>query len=148
MKDFSIVSINISAKKGVRKNPVDKALLRKNLGICEDAHAGDPVRQISLLAIEDINYMKKMVKNLKPGDFAENITTKGIDLPSLPVGTLLALGDTELEVTKIGKKCHHGCSIKQQAGECIMPKRGIFVKVIKGGTITARSRGKILSPPD
>ena len=147
-KEFGIISINISDRRGIKKNPVQQAYLKKNHGICNDAHAGHPVKQVSLLAVEDIEEMKKKVRQLVPGDFAENITTSKIDLASLPIGTLLALGEARIEVSQIGKECHDGCYIKQQAGDCVMPRRGIFARVIKGGTITTLSRGFVLSIPD
>jgi len=140
-KTFRIVSINISAEKGEPKRPVPRALLRKDHGIEGDAHAGDRHRQVSLLAEEDIERMKEKLHSLGPGDFAENITTRGVVLASLPVGTRLSIGVAELEVTQIGKACHKGCAILEQAGECIMPKRGIFARVLKGGEITNEDTG-------
>jgi MOSC domain-containing protein YiiM len=132
-----IVSINISDKKGVRKKPVDSALIRENYGIENDAHASEKWhRQISLLALESIEKMKAMGLKVGPGDFAENITTQGVDLPGLPVGAKMTIGrDVEVEVSQIGKVCHTRCAIYHQAGDCVMPKEGIFVKVLKGGTI-------------
>jgi len=141
MKTFSIVSLNISGKKGVVKVPVSEITVKENHGIVGDAHAGDWHRQISLLAMEDVEFMQKKLDTIKPGDFAENITTKGIDLPALPIGTKLLIGDVELEVTQIGKKCHKGCSILEQTGDCIMPRRGIFTKVLNGGEITHENIG-------
>ena len=141
MKTFSIVSLNISEEKGVIKVPVPKISVKENHGIVGDAHAGDWHRQVSLLAMEDVEFMQKKLDTIKPGDFAENITTKGIDLPALPIGTKLYIDDVGLEVTQIGKKCHKGCAILEQTGDCIMPRRGIFTKVIKGGEITHESTG-------
>ncbi len=138
---FEIVSVNVSKEKGEPKKPVSSISVREGYGIEGDAHAGDWHRQVSLLAMEDIDCMKKKLDSLGPGDFAENITTKGIDLAALPVGTKLNIGDVCLEVTQIGKVCHEGCSILEQTGECIMPKRGIFAKVLKGGTIEDESTG-------
>ena len=140
-KSFEIVSLNISSEKGEPKRPVPRALLRADHGIEGDAHAGDWHRQVSLLAMEDIERMRKKLSSLEPGDFAENITTRGIDLASLPIGTRLSIGDVELEVTQIGKACHKGCAILEQTGECVMPKRGIFAKVLKGGEITNEDTG-------
>lgn len=131
----TIISLNISTAKGVNKEPVDTVELRIDHGIEGDAHAGDWHRQVSLLAEESIDFMRAKGLELDPGAFAENITTKGIDLASLPVGTMLTAGETELEVTQIGKKCHHGCAIFQQVGDCIMPREGIFAKVIIPGTV-------------
>jgi cyclic pyranopterin phosphate synthase len=131
----TIISLNISTKKGVVKDPVDEVELVVDHGIKGDAHAGKWHRQVSLLAEESIDFMRKKGLELDPGVFAENITTKGIELLSLPVGTRLIAGETELEVTQIGKKCHKGCAIFQQVGDCIMPREGIFAKVIIPGTI-------------
>ncbi len=139
-KDFSLVSLNISLKKGEQKIPVDQAELKPDHGIVDDAHAGDWHRQISLLADEDVETMRGNGIELNPGDFAENITTRGVDLSMLPVGTRLFLGETEIEVTQIGKECHHGCAIYQAIGDCVMPRKGIFAKVIRGGRITSESR--------
>ena len=132
-----IVSINISDKKGVRKKAVDDVVVRENYGIENDAHASEKWhRQISLLALESIKKMQAMGLDVGPGDFAENLTTEGIDLPKLPVGTRMTAGENiELEVSQIGKVCHTRCAIYHQAGDCVMPKEGIFVKVIKGGTL-------------
>jgi len=132
-----IISINVSNKKGVRKKAVDSAVLKDNFGIEGDAHSSDKWhRQISLLAKESIKKMTDKGLDVGPGDFAENITTVGVDLPKLPLGTKMKIGeDIELEVSQIGKLCHSRCAIFEQAGDCVMPKEGIFVKVIKGGTI-------------
>lgn len=132
-----VVSINISDKKGVSKKTVDKAVLRENYGIEGDAHASKKWhRQISLLAMESIKKMRSMGLEVGPGDFAENITTECINLLSLPVGTKIAIGeDVEAEVSQIGKVCHTRCAIYNQAGGCVMPKEGIFVKVLKGGLV-------------
>ena len=135
-REFEIVSINISEKKGETKKPVNRIILREGHGIEGDAHAGDWHRQVSLLAEEEIEGMREKLSTLEPGDFAENITTKGIDLPALPVGTRLVIGNVELEITQIGKVCHKGCAIMEQVGECVMPTKGIFAKVTRGGEIT------------
>ena len=141
-----VVSINISDKKGVRKKPVDQALIRENYGIETDAHASEKWhRQISLLALESIEKMQAMGLKVGPGDFAENITTQGIDLPGLPVGAKMTIGgNVEVEVSQIGKVCHTRCAIYHQAGDCVMPKEGIFVKVLKGGTIKTGDEIEIL----
>ncbi len=132
-----VISINISAKKGVRKKPVDKILIKTDYGIEGDAHASsDWHRQVSLLALESIKKMQEKGLDVKPGDFAENITTEGLDLASLPLGTRLQIGAEIIgEVSQIGKECHTRCAIYYQAGDCVMPKEGIFIKVLKGGTI-------------
>jgi MOSC domain-containing protein YiiM len=134
-----IVSLNTSEKKGVRKKPVKEVFLKSGYGIEGDAHASSSWhRQVSLLAVESIKKMQNLGLDVKPGDFAENITTEGIDLPSLPVGTQLTIGENvRVEVSQIGKECHTRCAIYYQAGDCVMPKEGIFVKVLSGGSIKA-----------
>ena len=141
MKQFEVISVNISEKVGVVKKPIPAIQLKVDHGVIGDAHAKNWHRQVSLLATEDIDIMRKKFETLKPGDFAENITTKGIELFTLPIGTKLSIGEVELEVTQIGKKCHKGCAILKQVGDCIMPRRGIFTKVIKGGEINNESTG-------
>jgi MOSC domain-containing protein YiiM len=144
-----IISLNISEKKGVRKKPVKEISLKTNYGIEGDAHASSEWhRQVSLLAIESIRKMQEKGLDVKPGDFAENITTEGIDLMSLPVGTRIRLGENvEGEVSQIGKVCHTRCAIYQQAGDCVMPKEGIFIKIIAGGMIRQGDPVKVLSKP-
>ncbi len=132
----SVISVNISDKKGMKKRPVGEALLKVNYGIDGDAHASSEWhRQVSLLAIESIGKMRKQGLSVSPGDFAENITTEGIDLCGLPVGTRLLIEGSEIEISQIGKVCHQRCAIYDQAGDCVMPKEGVFVRVIKGGRI-------------
>ena len=134
---MKIISIAISKKKGVRKTPVSSVVLIKDHGMKEDAHAGPWHRQVSLLAMEDIQYMQTKGVDVDFGDFAENIATSGIELPELPIGSRLKLGKTVLlEITQIGKECHNKCAIYYQAGDCIMPKKGVFARVITGGTIS------------
>lgn len=136
-----IISINISPKKGTKKKPVAEAQILTNFGIKGDAHASSKwVRQVSLLAIESINKMKAIGLRVGPGDFAENITTEGIDLLKLSIGTRLKLGEVEAEVSQIGKVCHIRCEIYNQAGNCVMPKEGIFVKILKGGRLRVGDR--------
>jgi len=130
-----IVSLNISAATGIDKEQVGSVTVKPDHGIIGDAHARNWHRQISLLAMESISKMAKEHPHLKPGSFAENITTEGLDLPRLPVGTRLKAGEVELEITQIGKKCHTKCKIYEQAGNCIMPKEGIFAKVMNHGTL-------------
>lgn len=140
-----IVSINISTQKGVVKTPVDSAQIKIDYGIVGDAHAQNWHRQISMLAKESIDKMiNKGFNQLKFGDFAENITTEGIEVFTLPVGTRLQIGECKVEVTQIGKKCHGGCEIKRLTGDCVMPREGIFVKVIKEGTIKVNDNIEIL----
>jgi len=130
-----VLAVCISENKGERKKPVAEVELRENHGIVGDGHAGDWHRQVSLLAQESIDKMRAMGLDVNAGDFAENITTVGIDLVVLPIGTRLQVGGTLLEVTQIGKECHTRCAIYYQAGDCVMPKEGIFARVISGGAI-------------
>ena len=131
-----IVAVCTSPKKGMRKKNVGEGLLVAEHGLEGDAHTGAWHRQVSLLAMESIQKMKDMGLKVGPGDFAENLTTEGIDLVSLPVGTRLKIGPECLaEVTQIGKECHTRCAIYYQAGDCVMPKEGIFVRVIGGGPV-------------
>ncbi len=135
-----IVAVCISEKKGERKKPVESADLQPEHGIVGDAHAGEWHRQVSLLAQESIDKMRAMGLDVSAGDFAENITTSGIDLVSLPVGARLQVGEALLEVTQIGKECHARCSIYYQAGDCVMPREGIFTRVLSGGSIRPGDR--------
>ncbi|KRQ86423.1 MOSC domain protein [Caloramator mitchellensis] len=132
-----VVSINISERKGTIKMPIEKGYFKENHGLEGDAHAGNWHRQVSLLAKESIDKMKAIgLENLKTGDFAENITTEGIELYTLPIGTVLRVGEeVVLEISQIGKQCHTGCEIKNITGDCIMPREGVFAKVINGGFI-------------
>ncbi len=133
-----VVSVNTSDKKGMRKKPVDEIVVKTGFGIEGDAHASSEWhRQVSLLALESINRMRDMGLDVNPGDFAENITTEGIDLVSLPVGTKMHIGEVIGEVSQIGKECHTRCAIYYQAGDCVMPKEGIFIRVVRGGRIAA-----------
>jgi len=130
-----VLSINISDKTGVIKLPAEQAEFIDG-GIKGDAHCGlDDIRQVSLLADESVDKMRAMGLKLGAGVFAENITTQGIELKTLPIGTKLKIGETIQEVSKIGKECHHGCAIKQQTGTCVMPTDGIFTKVLQGGIV-------------
>jgi len=131
-----VVAVSISKKKGERKDNIPEGLLIENFGFKDDAHAGDWHRQVSLLAIESIEKIRAKGLDVGPGDFAENITTIGINLVDLPIGTKLKIGDEILmEVTQIGKECHSRCAIYYQAGDCVMPREGIFAKVLKGGKV-------------
>lgn len=130
-----VLSINVSDKTGIIKQPVEQAEFIEG-GIKGDAHCGlDDIKQVSLLANESVDKMRAMGLNLSAGVFAENMTTEGIELKTLPIGTRLKIGDTIQEVSRIGKECHTGCAIKQQTGTCVMPTEGIFTKVIKEGIV-------------
>ena len=140
-----VVSVNISARKGEQKHPVPEIRLKLRHGIVGDAHAGDWHRQISLLAEESVDTMRAASPSpLDAGVFAENINTIGIDLKHLPVGTRLRIGETEVEVTQIGKECHSDCAIRKAAGKCVMPTEGIFAVVVREGTVRAGDEIEIL----
>jgi len=130
-----VVSVNISRVAGVRKRPAGSGTLLEETGLEGDAHAGSGHRQVSLLAVESIAKMKARGLDVGPGDFAENITTSGVDLVSLPVGSRLRLGEALLEVSQIGKVCHSRCTIFEQAGDCVMPREGIFARILVGGNV-------------
>lgn len=130
-----VVSVNISRETGVVKNPIKEGVFIEKFGLEDDAHGGDWHRQVSLLAIESFSKMGNIVQDLRPGIFAENITTEGIELYTLDIGTRFKIGESIQELTQIGKKCHTGCEITQKVGRCVMPTDGIFTKVIKGGLV-------------
>lgn len=143
-----IEAVCVSSEKGTRKRNVDRGVLVLGQGLEGDAHAGDWHRQVSLLAIESVDKMRAKGLDVGPGDFAENLTTRGLDLPSLPVGILLAVGGQSppplLEVTQIGKECHTRCAIFYQAGDCVMPREGIFARVIRGGPVAVGDPIRVL----
>ncbi len=131
-----VLAVNVSEKKGTRKTNVQNCGAQKGFGLVGDAHAGPWHRQVSLLANESIEKMKALGLNVGFGDFAENITTEGIDLVHLPIGTTITVGgEVLLRVTQIGKECHTRCAIYYQAGDCVMPKEGIFAEVLNAGQI-------------
>ena len=141
-----IVAVCRSDKKGTSKDPIDEGLFKEDYGLMGDAHAAsDTHRQVSLLALASIEKMRRLGLEISAGDFAENLTVEGLDFVSLPVGTRLALGKgVILEVTQIGKECHTGCAILRQVGKCVMPKEGIFARVIKGGLAKAGDEIKVV----
>lgn len=131
-----VLAVCISEVRGIQKHPVEEAELRANHGIVGDAHAGDWHRQVSLLGIESVNKLQeKITLQLKAGDFAENILVEGICVYELPVGTKVKIGTALCEVTQIGKTCHNDCAIRKAAGDCVMPREGIFVRVLTSGTV-------------
>ena len=131
----TIIAVCISERKGVQKHPVPEITLRVGHGVEGDAHAGNWHRQVSLLAEESVDELRGLGFDLPPGAFAENLLTRGLDLKTLPVGTVLRAGTALLAVTQIGKECHTDCAIKQTAGRCVMPTDGIFAVVLKDGVI-------------
>ena len=140
-----IVAVCRSSEKGTRKETVAEGDLRPGYGLVDDAHAGgEEHRQVSLLAIESIGRMRALGFDVNPGDFAENLTSGGIDLVALSIGTRISVGrEALLEITQIGKECHHGCAIYRQIGRCIMPREGVFARVIRGGPVRAGDQIKI-----
>ncbi|MDF1613261.1 MOSC domain-containing protein [Melioribacteraceae bacterium 09-Me] len=142
-----VVAISISKKKGIPKTNVQSAKLIENFGIEGDIHGGKWHRQVSFLALESIDKMReKGLPNLRPGAFAENITTEFLELPKLEIGTRMKIGkEAELEITQIGKECHSKCAIFIKVGDCVMPREGIFAKVIRGGEIFIEDEIQILS---
>jgi len=141
-----IIAVCKSKKKGTKKEPIAEAVLRQDYGLIGDAHADCGThRQVSLLAIESINKIRSLGFNIGPGDFAENLTCEGIELVSLPVGTRLSIGrKVILEISQLGKECHIGCDIYRQIGKCIMPKEGVFARVIQGGLVKRGDKIRVL----
>lgn len=138
---MKIVSIAVSSKKGTVKKQVETARLLEDHGMEGDAHAGKWHRQVSFLAAESIAGAKERGLDVDFGDFAENIATTGIDWVNIPVGTKFKLGETaQVEITQIGKECHKRCAIYYKAGDCIMPKEGVFARVLKGGDIACGNK--------
>jgi MOSC domain-containing protein YiiM len=131
-----IKAVCTSPEKGMRKKNIGEGLLIKEYGLKDDAHSGPWHRQVSLLANESVNKMRAKGLDVGPGDFAENLTTEGIDLVNLPIGTKIKIGTESVgEVTQIGKECHAHCAIYYQAGDCVMPREGIFVRILEGGPV-------------
>lgn len=130
-----VIAVCTSAVKGVRKQSVASIELEVGTGVVGDAHSGAWHRQVSLLPDEAVDDLRQVLPNLKAGDFAENILMRGLDLKSLPVGTVISVGEALLAVTQIGKKCHNDCEIKRLVGKCAMPSEGIFTVVIRGGEV-------------
>jgi MOSC domain-containing protein YiiM len=141
----TIISVNISADKGEKKHNVGSGKLIKDVGIENDAHAGFMHRQVSLLARESIEKIRAKGLEVDCGDFAENLTTEGIELPTLPLGTRLRIGDgIMVRVTQIGKECHNRCNIFYQVGDCVMPREGIFVEVLTEGEVKVGDEIEVL----
>ncbi|HER23452.1 MAG TPA: MOSC domain-containing protein [Candidatus Atribacteria bacterium] len=141
-----VVAVCRSERKGTVKRKITEGLLIKDFGLKEDAHSGKWHRQISLLGIESINKMNEKGIEIKYGDFAENLTVEGIVLNQLSLGTKLKVGENVLlEVTQIGKECHHGCEIRKKIGDCVMPREGIFARVLEGGKVKAGDGIEVVS---
>ncbi len=142
-----IIAVCRSQDRGTRKEPIDEGIFKREYGLLGDAHADCAShRQVSLLAQESIGKMRDLGLDVGPGDFAENLTTEGISLVSLPIGTQISVGEKViLEVTQIGKECHTGCAIFEQTGRCVMPKEGIFARVVKEGKVRAGDEIRVIS---
>jgi MOSC domain-containing protein YiiM len=145
-KTGRVVAVCTSKRKGTRKRNVEQAELQPEWGIVGDAHAADWHRQVSLLAWESIEKMRALGLKVSAGSFAENITTEGLSLIDLPVGTHLQLGESLVEVTQIGKECHDRCAVYYQAGDCVMPREGIFVRVHRGGAVKVGDAITVITP--
>ena len=144
-----IVAVSVSNRKGIKKSNLPEGKLLEDKGLDGDAHAGDWHRQVSLLAMESINKIRKKGLEVSPGDFAENITTSGLKIWELPMGARLAVGsEALLEVTQIGKECHDRCAIYHQVGDCVMPREGVFTRVLRGGTIRPGDEVRVLPEVD
>lgn len=143
-----IHAVSVSDRKGVMKHNVPQALLQVDHGLAGDAHAEGGHRQVSLLAQESIDKMVALGAKVAPGDFAENLTVQGMAVMHLPVGTRLQVGaEALLEVTQIGKTCHKGCAIREQVGDCVMPREGIFARVLKGGVVKPGDVIEVINVP-
>jgi len=141
----SVLSVNISEKRGEKKHNVNEAFLKADYGIDIDAHSGSWHRQVSLLSLSSFDKMRNLGASVVFGDFAENITVEGIDVYTLQVGTKVTVGEALLEVTQIGKECHNkGCAIKQQVGTCVMPLEGIFTRVLQGGKVRVGDKVEVV----
>ena len=144
-----IKAISISNRRGTKKFNVPYARIEAGLGIVSDAHSGNWHRQVSLLAIESIDKMVASGAKVAPGDFAENVTTEGINLQSLRIGSKLKLGsEAEVEITQFGKECHSRCKIFEQVGDCVLPREGIFAKVTKAGSINVAEIIEVITDDD
>jgi MOSC domain-containing protein YiiM len=144
-----IIAVCTSEKKGTKKEAIKEGFLEEDFGLIGDAHADCGThRQVSLLAMESINKMRALGFDVGPGDFAENLTCEGIELVSLPVGTRLSVGrEVVLEVSQLGKECHSGCAIYRQIGRCIMPREGVFARVIHSGLVKTKDKINVLAEP-
>lgn len=145
MQRGRIVAVSVSRRKGERKTPAPSVTLVEDCGVAGDAHAGPGPRQVSLLSAASIEKMRALGLRVGPGDFAENVTVEGIDVASLPVGARLRVGGALVEITQIGKTCHARCAIYFQAGDCVMPREGVFARVIRGGTVSPGDTVEIVS---
>jgi MOSC domain-containing protein YiiM len=142
-----IVAVCLSERKGTPKRNVGEGWLKENCGLIGDCHAGDPVRQVSLLPLESILKMRERGLEVGPGSFAENLTVEGLNFSELRIGTRLQVGEAVLEISQIGKNCPEPCEVSRRIGICIMPKQGVFARVIKGGKVRVGDEVRILEVP-
>ncbi|HWP96236.1 MAG TPA: MOSC domain-containing protein [Syntrophomonadaceae bacterium] len=140
-----VLAVNISEKRGEKKHNIKEALLKVGFGIEQDAHGGDWHRQVSLLSLSSVDKMRAMGVEIDYGDFAENITLEGINVCELPLGARIQVGEALLEMTQIGKECHNkACAIKKQVGDCVMPREGVFTRVLSGGWVRVGDQVEVL----
>jgi MOSC domain-containing protein YiiM len=144
MSEGKVIAVCMSDRKGVPKKNVGEAMLEVGKGLAGDAHAGFAHRQVSMLALEDIETMKAKLPELEPGSFAENLTVAGLDLEGLSLGVRFRVGEALIALTQIGKECHRRCAIFHQTGDCIMPAKGLFFEVLEGGKVAVGDRVKRL----
>jgi MOSC domain-containing protein YiiM len=143
-----VVAVSVSDRKGEVKHNVSAARLVVEHGLEGDVHAEGGKRQVSLLALESIDKMRATGAKVNPGDFAENITTRGVAVDALPIGTRLKIGpEAELVITQIGKACHQGCAIRELVGDCVMPREGVFARVVQGGVVQPEDLIEVLDVP-
>jgi len=140
-----VLAVNISEKRGIKKHNINEAYIKSDWGIESDAHSGDWHRQISLLSLSSVEKMRALGATIDYGDFAENLTVDGINVATLPIGTLLQIGEVKMEVTQIGKECHNkACAIKKQVGTCVMPVEGIFARTLSSGWVRVGDKVEVL----
>jgi MOSC domain-containing protein YiiM len=142
-----IVAVCLSERKGTPKRKVQEGWLREDYGLVGDSHAGDPVRQVSLLPLESVLRMRERGFDVEPGSFAENLTVEGLDFSQLKKGVRLQVGEAVLEVSQLGKKCPESCEVSRRIGTCIMPKEGVFARVVKGGRVRVGDELRVLEGP-
>jgi len=142
-----IVAVCLSERRGTPKRDVQEGWLREDYGLVGDCHAGDPVRQVSLLPLESVLRMRERGFDVEPGSFAENLTVEGLDFSQLKKGVRLQVGEVVLEVSQLGKKCPEPCEVSRRIGTCIMPKEGVFARVVKGGRVRVGDELRVLEGP-
>lgn len=145
MGEGHVLAVNISEKRGEKKHNINEAYIKSDWGIEVDAHSGDWHRQVSLLSLSSVEKMRALGADIDYGDFAENLTVAGIDVATLPIGTILQIGEIQMEITQIGKECHNkACAIKKQVGTCVMPIEGIFARTLSSGWVRVGDKVEIV----